>query len=64
MSAIAAGGPSAGPPQAGPRPKGHEVAPSGPRGPTDGIVARRNVQPGQHVESVTPLMAVVPLEDV
>jgi membrane fusion protein (multidrug efflux system) len=32
--------------------------------PTDGIVARRNVQPGQHVESGTPLMAVVPLEDV
>jgi membrane fusion protein (multidrug efflux system) len=32
--------------------------------PTDGIVARRNVQPGEHVESGTPLMAVVPLEDV
>jgi membrane fusion protein (multidrug efflux system) len=32
--------------------------------PIDGIIARRNVQPGQHVESGTPLMAVVPLEDV
>jgi membrane fusion protein (multidrug efflux system) len=32
--------------------------------PSDGIIARRNVQPGQHVESGTPLMAVVPLEDV
>jgi membrane fusion protein (multidrug efflux system) len=32
--------------------------------PIDGVIARRNVQPGQHVESGTPLMAVVPLEDV
>jgi membrane fusion protein (multidrug efflux system) len=32
--------------------------------PTEGIVARRNVQTGQHVESGTPLMAVVPLDDV
>ena len=32
--------------------------------PSDGIIARRNVQPGQHVDSGTPLMAVVPLEDV
>ena len=32
--------------------------------PIDGIVARRNVQPGQHVDSGSPLMAVVPLEDV
>jgi len=32
--------------------------------PTEGIVARRNVQPGQHVDSGTPLMAVVPLDDV
>ncbi len=32
--------------------------------PIDGVVARRNVQPGQHVESGAPLMAVVPLEDV
>jgi membrane fusion protein (multidrug efflux system) len=32
--------------------------------PVDGVVGRRNVQPGQHVESGTPLMAVVPLEDV
>ncbi len=32
--------------------------------PTDGEIARRNVQVGQHVESGTPLMAVVPLEDV
>jgi len=32
--------------------------------PSDGIIARRNVQPPQHVDSGTPLMAVVPLEDV
>jgi membrane fusion protein (multidrug efflux system) len=32
--------------------------------PIDGQVARRTVQVGQRVESGTPLMAVVPLEDV
>jgi membrane fusion protein (multidrug efflux system) len=32
--------------------------------PIDGVVARRSVQVGQRVESGTPLMAVVPLEDV
>ena len=32
--------------------------------PIDGQVAKRNVQLGQHVESGTPLMAIVPLENV
>jgi membrane fusion protein (multidrug efflux system) len=32
--------------------------------PTDGIVARRTAQVGQHVEAGSPLMAVVPLADV
>jgi membrane fusion protein (multidrug efflux system) len=32
--------------------------------PIDGEIARRSVEVGQHVESGTPLMAVVPLEDV
>jgi len=32
--------------------------------PVDGIVAKRSVQVGQHVESGSPLMAVVPLDSV
>lgn len=32
--------------------------------PVDGVVARRTVQPGQHVAPGVPLMAVVPLNDV
>jgi membrane fusion protein (multidrug efflux system) len=32
--------------------------------PTDGVIARRGVQVGQRVDTTTPLMAVVPLNDV
>jgi membrane fusion protein (multidrug efflux system) len=34
------------------------------RAPVAGVVARRSVQVGQHVAAGTPLMAVVPLDDV
>lgn len=34
------------------------------RAPTDGVVARRNVQRGQRIAAGTPVMAVVPLNDV
>ncbi|HZR37693.1 MAG TPA: efflux RND transporter periplasmic adaptor subunit [Nevskia sp.] len=34
------------------------------RAPLDGVVARREVQPGQRIQPATPLMAVVPVQDI
>ena len=34
------------------------------RAPVDGVVARREVQPGQRIQPATPLMSVVPVQDI